>query len=74
MILLLSYNELELIKDIDTKVILVQHTLAERYLFHSENKKFFKGLNQREPDYLVCSSEKDKELFKKNLMTKNLQR
>ena len=70
--ILSSYNELEFIKNIKSKVILVQHTLADRYLFHSENEKFFKGLNQREPDYIICSSEKDKELFKINLMERKI--
>lgn len=67
-----SYNELEFVKNIKSKVILVQHTLADRYLFHSENEKFFKGLSQKEPDYIICLSENDKIKFQENIKSKNI--
>ncbi len=70
--ILSSYKELEFVKNINTKVIFVQHTLAERYLFHSENIGFYRGLGSRIPDYIICSSNKDKELFKKELFGKKI--
>ena len=70
--ILSSYKELEFVKNINTKVILVQHTLAERYLFHSENIAFYKGLENRLPDYIICLSVKDKEIFQKEIKNKKI--
>lgn len=70
--ILSSYNELEFFKNINVKVILVQHTAAERYLFNKENKDFFEIINMKSPDYIVCLSEKDKELFEKNIRSKDI--
>lgn len=70
--ILSSHEELQFVKNIKTKVILVQHTLAERYLFHSANINFYRELKNRIPDYIICSSNKDKELFEKELFEKKI--
>lgn len=70
--ILSSYNELQFVKDIDTKVILVQHTISDRYLFHTENDKFFEAISEKSPDNIICLSEKDRKKFNENLNDKNI--